>query len=392
MYRCSKCEHRMDDGDIFCPECGYRHKEKTPKILNKVNSFKSPEKIKKRSNKLLKVTIILVLLFFGVFMIWNTVISDDFKNFISEALPMEMAAESAENSIVGSWVGTAEDGSIAYIDFEKEKFKMVYPDSQRSMSGIYIIVDSDTLSIYPLVVDGEKTEGRTELRHKFHFQDDNTLVLNLDGNKLILTKGNYNINNSKKELEKQQTTTENVEQIYPVEESVWTPSANVNPDAESTGSESNSSQKTMNYTPISNEDILILIANAYKADSDILHCKQEGRQFGTTNGRGYTELKQEFNSYEKINDYLEKFWEESHTDLFINTYNIKSIEGVYCAPIGDGSNPDYSHGNVINVVDNGNKKNLIIEANEDGNIYKFNHTIIFENGKWVLMHNEEGGL
>jgi len=157
-----------------------------------------------------------------------------------------------------------------------------------------------------------------------------------------------------------QTLTEsvkNTEQTLPIKESVWTPPANVNPDATPTESENNSSQKTLNYTPISNEDILVLLANAYKAHSDILHCKQEGRQFETTNGRGYTELKQEFNSYEKVKDYLEKFWEESHTDLFINMYSIKSIEGVYCEPIGDGSNPDYSDAKIINIVNNGNKKN-----------------------------------
>lgn len=156
--------------------------------------MKCGRKVEDRNKVYKRIILIGLLLVVAIVVFKNNFMSKNINTLTSDKLPVvEETTESAKKRILGNWAGNTEDGSFAYLKFEENKFEMFYPEFQKGMDGVYSITDAETLSIYPSVIDGQKVESQTELKHSFTFQDDNTLEIDLNGAKAVLTKSNYNM-------------------------------------------------------------------------------------------------------------------------------------------------------------------------------------------------------
>ncbi|WP_176461821.1 zinc ribbon domain-containing protein [Anaeromicrobium sediminis] len=131
-------------------------------------------KDKKWRRKILLFSVIAIV----IIAIGSGILSQNFARFTFKELPEEIACSSAEQKFLGNWVGQDEEGNIGYIRFGNDtKFEMTYPKKNRSMSGKYLIEDSNTINFYPTKVDGEIVVERIEIKDKFYFEDDNTFAL-----------------------------------------------------------------------------------------------------------------------------------------------------------------------------------------------------------------------
>lgn len=133
-----------------------------------------------------KLIIVILIIIASVLLLKNGLFSENFTRFVSNELPAEKAAMSAEKKLLGNWSGKDNKGATANFKFENGEFKIVYPEAKRSMSGIYLVDNDSTILLNPTEVDGQTTSSRIDLKCGYHFQDDNTLILNLNGTSATL--------------------------------------------------------------------------------------------------------------------------------------------------------------------------------------------------------------
>ena len=162
---CNSCGSEVKEHYQFCSRCGY---------------WLDAEENSKRNRELMKTFLFLITTFVILFVIIYRIHSD-FDSFISHQLPMQLSTEDTAQKILGTWTCEDDKGVFDYIKFEGTKFELNYTEEGRSMSGTYSIEDSNTLILYISMVNDDSIPEDLDMVHKFHFEDDDTLVVIFNG-------------------------------------------------------------------------------------------------------------------------------------------------------------------------------------------------------------------
>jgi len=129
---------------------------------------------------------------------------------------------------------------------------------------------------------------------------------------------------------------------------------------------------------LENEEILHILN---KAQESFFHIT---RSFTEWNGHGL--LYKEYNSSEKLQNYLKQYWTSTATKSFIRLIGAKYIDSKYCISIGDGISEDILNGKIIKKQKIENKIFITLSVNnlDSEESYNENYEIKFENGEWLV--------
>lgn len=163
--KCKHCDVRVHKKDQFCSSCGYPIDD-SEVIERKRDSAKA-------FLFLAIVFIVLSLIIYGI--------NKDPSGFLAHGLPLQLSVKDSEKLLVGNWVSKDEKSIIKYASFDKKGFKFIYTDEGKSMSGTYSVEDSNTFILYIHEMNGNSTVEDLDMIHKFHFDDEDTLVIIFNG-------------------------------------------------------------------------------------------------------------------------------------------------------------------------------------------------------------------
>ena len=138
-------------------------------------------------------------------------------------------------------------------------------------------------------------------------------------------------------------------------------------------------------SPISDAEILQLLANAYSRKRDLVYAYDNPPIPGPN---GTYKAKSELNTIQKMKDYLSVYWSnfainnifEENKDFF------KEIDGELYLQIGDyGLMHDFLNSKIISTKDTHNKKEVICKVPTTLSDYEFiTFTLEFTENKWVV--------
>ena len=142
---------------------------------------------------------------------------------------------------------------------------------------------------------------------------------------------------------------------------------------------------------ISNEDILTLLSEAYGKVNNIL----TGYDYNSESKLdGYYPLLDEFNTYDKMNKYLEEDWSKGYTEVLLSeiSHMLKLVDGKYYMRAGDiGPTTDFLSGIIISVENQDNRKIILVDAkNSFGNSSQIEVSLVYEDKKWKVTDEMVG--
>lgn len=142
---------------------------------------------------------------------------------------------------------------------------------------------------------------------------------------------------------------------------------------------------------ISNEDILTLLSEAYGKVNNIL----TGYDYNSESKLdGYYPLLDDFDTYEKMDKYLEDYWSKGYTEVLLSeiAHMLKVVDGKYYMMAGDiGATTDFLSGIIISVENQDNKKIVLVDAkNSFGNSSQIEVSLVYEDKKWKVTDEMVG--
>lgn len=403
---CRKCGNEMQNDDVFCSKCGMKNEgedvQKDATVLESetvkgLQVDSGQIKKNKRKRRFIVGGIIFVLVI--IFMLAGG----------EEASPIElmpiMAREMSRQEIK-DYLG--EPDEIMYDD--EEKYYYIYDDvltimgSNEKLSNMALTMSpnidqnkyklhevklgdsySDIIRTYNVQEKGER-EGENMAILGFSDTDEYKLAVlgdkSTDIIKTILLLSEDTINEymdttnqeSNLDLIEEEQVTENIEEIEPVE-----------PKKEEQVVE----EIKANY--IDHEAILKLLSQAHDKVNNIL----SGYDYESESELdGYYPLSNDFNTYEKMRNYLSTEWCEGYTEVLLSeiSYMLKLVDGKYYMMAGDiGPTTDFNSGIILSVQDQGNKKVVLLDAkNSFGNSSQIECALVYENEKWKVTDDRVG--
>lgn len=400
---CRKCGNEMQDKDVFCSKCGIKNegkdvqKEDTGLESKNVKSLQVDSgKVKKNKRK-------------RKFIIGGIVVALGMLFMLSggdEASPIELMpimAREMNRQEIKDYLGDPDE----IMSDDEESYYYIYDNvltimgSNEKLSNIALTmspnIDQDKYTLHEIKLGDsysdiirkynvqEKGEREGENMAIFGFSDTDEYKVAVLGDKstdiiktiLLLSQDTINeymdVTNqgSNLDLIEEEQVIESAEEVEKIEEAQVV--------------------EEIKENDIDNEAILKLLSQAHTKVNDILsgYDYESGDELD-----GYYPLLNDFNTYEKMKNYLSSEWCEGYTEVLLSeiSYMLKMVDGKYYMMAGDiGPTTDFNSGIILSVKDQGNKKRVLLDAkNSFGNSSQIECVLAYENGKWKVTDDRVG--